>query len=502
MGFLNYTYTSNGTFYVPSDTKSIQYIAVGGGGGGARPGEGFGRASTAGGSTNISAPTIGLFAGGGGPGQVTYGGYGGYGNYSYGQTGYRSSSFDSRARSGYGPYGSGGAGQFQYAQNPNTYGGGGGGASSATYSRGQNGAIPGQSISFSIGSGGQQGGTGARRYGDSGAVYMFVTTYDRPSASISVSPSSIVRGESATLSWSAGGDADTFSISGIGGVARSGNLSVSPTNTVEYIFTVSNPAYTVTSRVQLTVYVPPQVTLTADNQTIITGQSTTLRWSVTGDANTMTVTPGIGNVPLNSNTSISPTVTTTYTATASGLGGTGSKEVTVTVLQPPSISVSGPININYGTSSVSISIEATNSDGAISLNQNYQYSNTIVSKPVIQIPNSRGDEVNIVYQVPITWDDFGPRSIEMIFTVDGFGTLTATDSIIIPVIIDETPDVIDIPQSEDKVRDEEPVVTPDVEVTSEQIVISDIDIPVEIKADAPIQVEIDNSDVWLNIREL
>lgn len=500
MGSLNYTYTSNGNFTVPSATKSIQYIAVGGGGGGARPYEGFGRTPTAGGSTNIS--TIGLFAGGGGPGQVTYGGYGGYGNWIYGQTGYRSTSFSSRARSGYGPYGSGGAGQFQDAQRPNTYGGGGGGASIATYSRNQNGAIPGQNISFTIGSGGQQGGTGFRRYGESGAVYMFVTTYDRPSASISVSPSSIIRGQTATLTWSAGGDAETFTITSIGTVGRNGSLTVSPTSTIEYVFTVSNPVYSVTARAQLTVYVPPVVNLTVDKSTIIRGESTTLRWSTTGDADTMTVSPGIGNVPINSNSPISPTVTTTYTATASGLGGTGSDELTVTVLQPPSISISGPINVKYGTESVTISIEATNSDGAISLNQTYRYNDNSVSKPTIQIPNSRGDEVNIVYEVPITWDNFGPRSIEMTFTVDGYGTLTASDTIIIPAIIDETPDVIDIPQTEDKVRDEEPIVTPDVEVTSEQIVISDIDIPVEVKADAPIQIEIDNSNVWLNIREL
>ena len=68
--------------------------------------------------------------------------------------------------------------------------------------------------------------------------------------------------------------------------------------------------------------------------------------------------------------------------------------------------------------------------------------------------------------------------------------------------IDRTPDAIDIPSTEDKLRDEEPVITPDVEVITEQIVIDDIDIPVEVKADYPIQVEIDNSNVWYNVQEL
>ena len=60
----------------------------------------------------------------------------------------------------------------------------------------------------------------------------------------------------------------------------------------------------------------------------------------------------------------------------------------------------------------------------------------------------------------------------------------------------------DIPSSEDKFLGEEPVITPDVQVTSENIVINDIDIPVEIKSNEPIQVEIDNSDNWMNVRQI
>ena len=102
----------------------------------------------------------------------------------------------------------------------------------------------------------------------------------------------------------------------------------------------------------------------------------------------------------------------------------------------------------------------------------------------------------------IPWGVFGPYSIRIVMTAYGDGNLTDTKVITIPVEIDETPDVIDIPQSEDKVRDEEPVVTPDAEITTEQILIDDIDIPVEIKAEYPIQVEINNNGNWLNIREL
>ena len=57
-------------------------------------------------------------------------------------------------------------------------------------------------------------------------------------------------------------------------------------------------------------------------------------------------------------------------------------------------------------------------------------------------------------------------------------------------------------QSEDKLLDEQPVITPDAEVTSQQILIDDIDVPVEIKADQPIQVEIDDSGTFQDIREI
>ena len=54
MGQLNYTYTNSGSWTVPAATKYVDYIAVGGGAGGARPGPPYtdwGRVPTAGGAT-------------------------------------------------------------------------------------------------------------------------------------------------------------------------------------------------------------------------------------------------------------------------------------------------------------------------------------------------------------------------------------------------------------------------------------------------------------------
>jgi hypothetical protein len=107
-----------------------------------------------------------------------------------------------------------------------------------------------------------------------------------------------------------------------------------------------------------------------------------------------------------------------------------------------------------------------------------------------------------LYEYTPVWGNRGPMAIIVTMTANGQGGLIRIRQVTVPVSIDQTPDAIDIPSIEDKLRDEQPVITPDVEVTSEQIVVDDIDIPVEVKSNFPVQVEIDNSNVWYNIREL
>ena len=530
MGKLCYAYTSSTSFTVPTDTKCICYISVGGGGGGAYPQQVVGNSPQPGGYTQFSAGGTSFgYAGGGGYGNYSTGGAGGYGTYAYGQTGYMnySGGGSARAASGYGPFGSGGAGQWR---SPNqSAGGGGGGASQTTIARGNSGAIPGQSVSWTVGCGGRQGGTGTCRYGASGAVYMWVCTYDPPIPSISAVPTAFrangTDGSDGTvdLTWStSGGESDSEVLERLdlannvvesyGQVNRNQSTPfvVSPTESSQFRITVSNPAYTRTDSVTVYVYQEPVVTFISDavDDTIIQGQSVNLTWSVTGDADSIFITPGIGQSVLSSSQQVSPSVTTTYTASASGLGGTGSAELTITVLPPPTISVSGPVNVLWGEN-IPISIEATNSDGGISYVATYYFTDgTFAIQDSVDIPNSIGDEVNIqAYDVVVNYDStlplpLGPSSVEIVFSVDGYGTLSDTDTLTIPIIIDQLPNAIDIPETDDAIKDENPVITPDVEVTSVQIVIDDIDIPVEIKSDYPIQVEIDNDDNFRDVRQI
>jgi peptidoglycan-associated lipoprotein len=73
---------------------------------------------------------------------------------------------------------------------------------------------------------------------------------------------------------------------------------------------------------------------TAEPRTIAKGQSSTLRWSITG-ATDMSIDQGIGAVQSNGSRQVFPSVTTTYTLIANGPAGSDTKSVTVEVSTPP-----------------------------------------------------------------------------------------------------------------------------------------------------------------------
>jgi peptidoglycan-associated lipoprotein len=79
----------------------------------------------------------------------------------------------------------------------------------------------------------------------------------------------------------------------------------------------------------------PSVTISAEPTSIQRGQSSTLRWSVSGESNSVSIDQGIGAVQANGNRRVFPTDSTTYTITASGPGGTNTASATVNVSAPP-----------------------------------------------------------------------------------------------------------------------------------------------------------------------
>jgi len=82
--------------------------------------------------------------------------------------------------------------------------------------------------------------------------------------------------------------------------------------------------------------VAPRITqFSAEPTSIQRGQSSTLRWEVTGQANTIAINQGIGAVMAAGNQRVFPTGSTTYTLTATGPGGTTTASATVNVTEPP-----------------------------------------------------------------------------------------------------------------------------------------------------------------------
>lgn len=73
---------------------------------------------------------------------------------------------------------------------------------------------------------------------------------------------------------------------------------------------------------------------TVEPGSITAGQSATLSWAVE-NADSVTISAGIGSVQAMGNRSVSPTSTTTYRLTATGPGGPTERSVTLSVSAPP-----------------------------------------------------------------------------------------------------------------------------------------------------------------------
>jgi peptidoglycan-associated lipoprotein len=84
---------------------------------------------------------------------------------------------------------------------------------------------------------------------------------------------------------------------------------------------------------------PPQAPViaqfAAEPASIQRGQSSTLRWEVTGNATSVSINQGIGTVQGTGNQRVQPNDSTTYTLTATGPGGSVTSAATVTVTAPP-----------------------------------------------------------------------------------------------------------------------------------------------------------------------
>lgn len=80
---------------------------------------------------------------------------------------------------------------------------------------------------------------------------------------------------------------------------------------------------------------PTVAQFSAEPTSIQRGQSSTLRWEVTGNVTSVSIDNAIGTVQNTGNRRVFPNESTTYTLTATGPGGNTTASVTVSVTTPP-----------------------------------------------------------------------------------------------------------------------------------------------------------------------
>ena len=194
-----------------------------------------------------------------------------------------------------------------------------------------------------------------------------------PTCAMNAAPTTINRGQSATLSWTSTNATSATINQGIGGVAVNGSRTVSPSTTTTYTGTFTGAGGTVTCARTITVVQPPAAptcALNAAPTTINQGQSATLSWTST-NATSASINQGIGGVAVNGSRTVSPSTTTTYTGTFTGAGGTVTCARTITVVpraDAPTCTLSAaPTTIDQGQSAT-LSWTSTNATSA-SINQ-------------------------------------------------------------------------------------------------------------------------------------
>ena len=170
-----------------------------------------------------------------------------------------------------------------------------------------------------------------------------ITPYSGPSPrpiyqpvinSFSANASSVDVGQTVTLTWTTT-NANSVNIDpGIGAVGTSGSTTVTPVTTTTYTLSATgNSGSTVTASTSINVIPRVLPTLSVQQPTIQSGQSTTLSWNA--PAAVQVFISGLGSFDAAGTAAVTPDKTTTYNLTAVYIdGSTQAAAVTVTVEQP------------------------------------------------------------------------------------------------------------------------------------------------------------------------
>jgi peptidoglycan-associated lipoprotein len=179
------------------------------------------------------------------------------------------------------------------------------------------------------------------------SILIGVVGCAKPKVQLQVSRDRLQQGEDVRVTWTSK-DAKQVALNGKP-VDKTGAQVFTPDNTTT--FTVVGTRGKKEARDSKVVAVTPRparptIRISADQEAINRGQSTTLRWS-SNNADRVTISE-LGTVPSSGSRVVSPSQSTTYNATATGAGGTENASARVTVTEDaapgerPRVSTSGP----------------------------------------------------------------------------------------------------------------------------------------------------------------
>lgn len=234
---------------------------------------------------------------------------------------------------------------------------------------------------------------------------------------------------------------------------------------------------------------------------IILGNSFILQWASSGSNNTTTIDNGIGSVNNSGNVVVTPSSTTTYVVTTVGTCNFDNDNYTVIVYNPPESDLNAPTSVNYDTNPT-ISYEYSFANLTAKVDITYTYLDSTTSTDTVTLtPSDLYGTTSGSFVDTVPYNDLGPSGIEYVLTVTGNGgSSTFSDTLV--VNIDTIPVTINIPPTDDRLKDENPVFSPIDVINSAPYDIEGIDIPVEIRSDKPIKVSKDGGETFFNINEL
>jgi len=158
--------------------------------------------------------------------------------------------------------------------------------------------------------------------------------YQPAISSFNANASSVDVGQTVTLTWTTTNANSVTITPGIGAVGTSGSTTVTPGQTTTYTLSATGSSEsTVTASTAINVIPRVSPTLSIQQPTIQSGQSTMLSWNA--PAAIQVFIAGLGSFDAVGTTTVTPDKTTTYNLTATYIDGmTQTAAVTVTVEQP------------------------------------------------------------------------------------------------------------------------------------------------------------------------